>query len=156
VLAVSGSRSTQTRRQADAAAAAGWLVRPLETQDGADMSDVLEALAAGRSVVLTSDDARLPVEGVPLEALATAAAAVVGQALRAGATRRIIVCGGDTSSRVTGMLGIDSLEIAANPWANVVLLRAHASDAAIDGAELLLKGGQVGDADLFDRIRALD
>ena len=75
--------------------------------------------------------------------------------LRAGVTRRVIVCGGDTSSRVTRLLGVHSLSIAANPWANVVLLRAHADDPAIDGVELLLKGGQVGDADLFERIRAL-
>ena len=76
-------------------------------------------------------------------------------AAAAGATRRLIVCGGDTSSRVTRLLGVESLSIAANPWGNVVLLRAHAADPAIDGLELLLKGGQVGSDDLFESVRAL-
>ncbi|WP_020014980.1 four-carbon acid sugar kinase family protein [Promicromonospora sukumoe] len=155
VLAVSGSRSPQTRRQADRAAAAGWLVRPLAAGDGHD--DVLAALREGRSVALTSDDADLaqPSPTATLDTIASAAAATVARVLRAGATRRVIVCGGDSSSRVTTLLGVDSLSIAANPWANVVLLRAHSGDPAVDGAELLLKGGQVGDDDLFERVRDL-
>jgi 3-oxoisoapionate kinase len=88
-----------------------------------------------------------------LEVVAEAAAAIAGGAARAGATRRAIVCGGDTSSRVTRLLGVESLSIAANPWGNIVLLTARADDPAIDGLELLLKGGQVGGADLFDVIR---
>lgn len=155
VLAVSGSRSAQTRRQADAAASAGWLVRPLDLAIGASIDDVLAALAGGRSVVLTSDDAHVATAELVLETIARAAASVIDRAVRAGATRRVIVCGGDTSSRVTRLLGIGSLSITANPWANIVLLRGHADDPAIDGVELLLKGGQVGDADLFTRVRAL-
>ncbi|MFF2631703.1 four-carbon acid sugar kinase family protein [Microbacterium sp. NPDC058021] len=158
VLAVSGSRSAQTRRQVDAARAAGWWVRPLAFgADAASFDDVLSALAAGRSVVLTSDDA--DASGVRpdeiLAVIAEAAASVVAAAAHAAVVRRVVVCGGDTSSRVTRLLGVDSLSIVANPWANVVLLRAHADDPAIDGLELLLKGGQVGDADLLERVRAL-
>lgn len=155
VLVVSGSRSAQTRRQADAARAAGWLVRPLSLHPDADLDDVLSALGEGRSVVLTSDDAdasRIAPEKL-LESITTACAHAVDEALRAGSTRRIIVCGGDTSSRVATRLGVTSLSIAANPSDNVVLLTAHADDPAIDGAELLLKGGQVGADDLFDSIR---
>jgi hypothetical protein len=37
--------------------------------------------------------------------------------------------------------------------ANVVLLRAHSLDPEVDGLELLLKGGQVGPADLFELVR---
>jgi len=173
VLAVSGSRSPQTRRQADAAAAAGWMVEPLPLPGGrvseagvrevADpgvaveevaVEEVISALAAGRSVVLTSDDAAVPEGAGALEAIAEAAASVILAALRAGVTRRVIVCGGDTSSRVTRLLGIESLSIAANPVANVVLLRAHANEEAVDGMELLLKGGQVGPVDLFEAMRA--
>ncbi|MFH8251841.1 four-carbon acid sugar kinase family protein [Microbacterium sp. B2969] len=146
VLAVSGSRSPQTRRQVDAAAAAGWTVEPLRFDDG-QAPGVVAALASGRSVALTSDDA----DGdVSLERIARAAASVVSTAVRAGATRRVIVCGGDTSSRVARLLGVESLSIVANPVANVVLLRAGSADPAIDGLELLLKGGQVGPVDLFE------
>jgi uncharacterized protein YgbK (DUF1537 family) len=154
VLAVSGSRSPQTRRQADAAAAAGWLAQPLRLDQSAGaIADVVAALASGRSVVLTSDDADVPDGAGALEAIAEAAASVIRAAVRAGATRRVIVCGGDTSSRVTRLLGVESLSITANPVANVVLLRAHSLDPEVDGLELLLKGGQVGPADLFELVR---
>jgi uncharacterized protein YgbK (DUF1537 family) len=157
VLALSGSRSAQTRRQVDAAAAAEWFVQPLEldaSRAASQLDWVLSALRAGRSVGLTSDDAgSTATERPALEVIAEAAAAIAAGAAAAGATKRMIVCGGDTSSRVTRLLGVDSLSIAANPWGNVVLLRAHAKDPAIDGLELLLKGGQVGGDDLFVRVR---
>ncbi|QOR70519.1 four-carbon acid sugar kinase family protein [Ruania alkalisoli] len=171
VLAVSGSRSAQTRRQIDAAARAGWMTAPLvvgssgsgehgtaehSASEHSLRERVLVALAAGQSVALSSDDADtsgLAAQEV-LPALASAAAGVVEAAVRAG-VGRVIVCGGDTSSRVTTLLGVESLSIAANPTGNVVLLRAHAADPAVDGLELLLKGGQVGDVDLFETIRGL-
>lgn len=160
LLVVSGSRSAQTRRQADAAAAAGWLVEPLRldrSQLASVIVRVVDALGAGRSVVLTSDDADTSAaNGRPvLEAIAEAAASVVDASARAGATRRVVVCGGDTSSRVTRLLGVTALSITANPWGNVVLLRAHAADPAIDGIELLLKGGQVGTVSLLPDVLAL-
>ncbi|MGC5224716.1 four-carbon acid sugar kinase family protein [Micromonospora sp. DT81.3] len=163
VLAVSGSRSRQTRRQADAAADAGWLVRPLPLGDGylgdgvlaQAISDTVAALGTGRSVAFTSDDADTAGVVAPLEGIARAAASIIERAAAAGVTRRIIVCGGDTSSRVTRLLGIHSLSIAANPWGNVVLLRAHAEATHLDGLELLLKGGQVGTVTLFDDVRRL-
>lgn len=160
VLVVSGSRSAQTRRQTDAAAAAGWLVQPLPLGGPAReavVPDVIAALRAGRGVVLTSDDADATSTGdrPVLEAIAEAAASVISAVARDGAARRVIVCGGDTSSRVTRLLGVESLSIAANPWGNVVLLRAHAADPAVDGLELLLKGGQVGADALFTDVAAL-
>lgn len=161
VLAVSGSRSPQTRRQADAAEAGGWLALPLPlaTADRpALIATVSAALRAGRSVVLASDGADAAVAGDRplLEVVSEAAADVVGAAVRAQVTSRVIVCGGDTSSRVVRLLEIRSLSIAANPWGNIVLLRAQSDDTSVDGLQLLLKGGQVGDPDLFERIRALD
>jgi len=159
VLALSGSRSAQTRRQMDAAAAAGWFIQPLEleaSRAAAQLDWVLSALRAGQSVGLTSDDADLSGVNRPaLEAIAEAVGAMAAGAAAAGATRRLIVCGGDTSSRVTRLLGVESLSIAANPWGNVVLLHAHAADTAIAGLELLLKGGQVGSDELFESVRAL-
>jgi uncharacterized protein YgbK (DUF1537 family) len=159
VLALSGSRSSQTRRQMDAASAAGWFVQPLEleaSRAAAQLDWVLSALRAGQSVGLTSDDAETDAADRPLlEVIAEAAGTMAAGAAAAGTTRRLIVCGGDTSSRVTRLLGIESLSIAANPWGNVVLLTAHAADPAIDGLELLLKGGQVGTDDLFERVLAL-
>ncbi|WP_350350105.1 four-carbon acid sugar kinase family protein [Microbacterium sp. A8/3-1] len=161
VLVVSGSRSPQTRRQAEAAAAAGWLVQPLplDVADAAEAAqDAVVALSSGRGVVFTSADADASGAGERpiLEAIAEASAIIVKAAAQARAARRVIVCGGDTSSRITRLLGIEALSIAANPWGNVVLLRPHATDPAIDGLELLLKGGQVGADTLFLDVEALD
>lgn len=157
VLAVSGSRSAQTHRQMDAAADAGWLVEslPLDEADrGAAADRAVSALAAGRSVAFRSDAVEVVADD-PLDVLARASAELVGAAIQAGATSRVIVCGGDTSSRVVTLLGVTSLSIAANPTGNIVLLRAHADDSAVDGLELLLKGGQVGDVDLLQDTRRL-
>ena len=160
VLVVSGSRSAQTRRQADAAAAAGWLVRPLPLrapERDVATAEVVRVLLSGRGVVLTSDDIDTAAAGgrPVLEVIAEAAASVISTVARDGASRCVIVCGGDTSSRVTRLLGVQSLSIAANPSGNVVLLRARSSDPAIDGLDLLLKGGQVGSDTLFTDIAEL-
>jgi uncharacterized protein YgbK (DUF1537 family) len=160
VLAVSGSRSPQTARQVEAARAAGWAViaLPFGAADpvAAVRDAVLDLLDAGRSVVVTTGDAEPASDAAGLvAAIAANLAGIVEAALRAGATRRVIVCGGDTSSRVVGLLGAESLSIAANPVGNVVLCAVASPEAWLDGAELLLKGGQVGDADLFEVVRAL-
>ncbi|MGW8482121.1 four-carbon acid sugar kinase family protein [Microbacterium sp. NPDC055903] len=152
VLAVSGSRSAQSRRQIEHAASAGWLVEPLSFTDAAtQVVRVREALSAGQSVALTSDEA--PTAADTLVRIADAAAVAIRTS--ADLTRRVIVAGGDTSGRVTRLLGVTSLAIAANPFDNVVVLRASAPTAGIDGLELLLKGGQVGADDLFESIRTL-
>lgn len=152
VLAVSGSRSAQTARQIAHAESAGWLVAPLSfTAQAAQISVVRDALAAGRSVALTSDDA--PVASDTVERIATIAADTIRGA--SDLARRVIVAGGDTSGRVTRLLGVTSLAIVANPVGNVVLLRAASDDPEVDGIELLLKGGQVGADSLFDDIRSL-
>ena len=149
VLVVSGSRSPRTRRQTAVAADAGWFVAPLP-RDDREAAPARDALRAGRSVVLASDLG--PDDDGALDGLTRRAARIVRTAVAAGETRRVIVCGGDSSSRVVRLLGIRALSIAANPWGNVALLHAHA-DGPLDGAELLLKGGQVGDDDLFERVR---
>ncbi|WP_312173848.1 nucleotide-binding domain containing protein, partial [Microbacterium sp.] len=138
--------------QIEHAEAAGWLGAPLSfTDQAAQIALVRAALETGRSVALTSDDA--PAASDTLERIATIAADAIRGA--ADLARRIIVAGGDTSGRVTRLLGVTSLEIAANPIGNVVLLRAASDDPDIDGLELLLKGGQVGAETLFDDIRSL-
>lgn len=160
VLAVSGSRSLQTARQVDAARESGWTIVALPLGEpepvGAVLERVLDELGAGRSVVVTTGDTVMPGAGAELvAAIAVHLAALVEASLRAGATRRVIVCGGDTSSRVVGLLGAESLSIAANPVGNVVLCAVASPLEWLDGTEMLLKGGQVGPADLFERVRTL-
>ena len=152
VLAVSGSRSARSRHQVEHAAASGWLVTPLDFSDTTAQTGIVqEALSTGRSVVLTSDGA--PGGADTLERIAVAGAAVIRAST--DLARRIIVAGGDTSGRITRLLGVTSLAIVANPVGNVVLLRASSPSPGVDGLELLLKGGQVGADDLFESIRTL-
>ncbi len=152
VLVVSGSRSRATRAQFRAAVGAGWVVGGLDAM-APDPATAVAALRAGRSVALTGDDATTPDGEDPLAVIARSAAHTVREALAARATRRIVICGGDTSSRVVSLLGIRSVSLLAGLGGNVVLLRAHSDDIDIDGVEMLLKGGQVGSDDLFERVR---
>lgn len=158
-LAVSGSRSGQTQRQFAAAQDAGWHILPLPVDDEAGVSDTaratIELLSAGHDVALSSFGAELGPGPAALPAIAAGAARIIAAAADAGVIHRVIVCGGDTSSRVTRLLGIRSLSIAANPSGNVVLLSAHAPGSALDGIELMLKGGQIGDDGLFQQLREL-
>ncbi|WP_051388906.1 four-carbon acid sugar kinase family protein [Arthrobacter sp. 35W] len=158
VLAVSGSQSHQTARQVQDARRQGWTVLELSGRDDAPLLErVLAELSAGRSVVVTTGaDAAEACAGLSLvETLAARLSAVVEAALHRGATRRVIVCGGDTSSHVLVRLGARSLSIASNPVGNVVLCTVGSAKGWVDGVEMLLKGGQVGPVDLFETIRTL-
>jgi ribulose-bisphosphate carboxylase large chain len=57
--------------------------------------------------------------------------------------RRVVVAGGDTSGYVVRALGIQALEMAAPTTPGAPVCRAYAADA-LDGVQLILKGGQVG------------
>jgi hypothetical protein len=62
---------------------------------------------------------------------------------------RALVCGGDTSGRVTQALGIMALEPLAWIAHGASLMRGQRRDGT--SIEIILKGGQMGPEDLFDR-----
>lgn len=163
LLVVSGSCSPVTARQiarsaADGFAAARADVPALLEGSSAEETRLADAalatLAQGKRALIAS------AEG-PLDADAPAAGEKLGQALgrvtrdvvrRAGLTR-ILFAGGDTSSHGVAQLGIDALTWAAPIERGAPLVRAHAADPAIDGLELVLKGGQMGGEDFFETVR---
>ena len=67
---------------------------------------------------------------------------------------RIAVAGGDTSSQVVQVLGPDALEVAARLAPGAPLCRTLSRSRSRDGIEIALKGGQMGDAHFFERLRA--
>lgn len=67
--------------------------------------------------------------------------------------RRVLIAGGDTSSYATQELGVHALEMAAELTPGAPLCRAHSDDPPIDGVEIALKGGQMGEQDYFGRVR---
>ncbi len=62
---------------------------------------------------------------------------------------RIAIAGGDSSGEVMNALGIDALTVLAQMVPGAPLCRAWSVDSRIDGLELVLKGGQMGEEDFF-------
>ncbi|OUL98595.1 four-carbon acid sugar kinase family protein [Variovorax sp. JS1663] len=179
VLVVSGSASRLSATQIQAAVDAGFKEVPvdvqalgLESQAGAAVErlvrEVLDALATGASVVVHTargpDDARIDALIQTLQAQGYSAGAarhhggrlvsdrlgeVVDAIVRAHPLRRLVLSGGDTSSRVTQVLAPDALEIRARLAPGAPLCRLLSSAPHLQGLELALKGGQMGDADYF-------
>jgi 3-oxoisoapionate kinase len=71
---------------------------------------------------------------------------------RAPKVRRVGIAGGDTSSIAVEALGIWALGFVGTLAPGVSLSRAYADDPRLDGIELMLKGGQMGPNDIFERL----
>jgi len=177
LLVLSGSCSSTTAVQIAHAERLGWAVialGPLALLDEARREGALaeaaaragEALARGRSVVVAT--ARGPDEPTLSEAAARAEAAGIDTAERFGAAlgalaraalegvpalRRVVVAGGDTSSFAGRALGIRAVEAVGPATPGSPLCRVVAGAPGVTGLEILFKGGQVGGADHFERVR---
>lgn len=66
--------------------------------------------------------------------------------------RRVGLAGGDTSSVAMRALGAWALQWAGSIASGVALTRVRSDDPALDGIEVMLKGGQMGSPDLFLRL----
>jgi len=163
LLVVSGSCSPVTARQIARSAADGFIATRADVPallEGSSAEEArlaeaaLAALAHGNRALIAS------AEG-PLGGDASAAGEKLGQALgritrdivRRAALKRVLFAGGDTSSHGVAQLGIDALVWAAPIERGAPLVRAHSADPAIDGLELVLKGGQMGGNDFFETVR---
>ena len=108
-------------------------------------------LREGRPVLARTRSA--PSESAPPLAVAAACARLLARVLEhAPQVRRVGVAGGDTSSFALRALAPWALSWAGSLAPGVPLLRVHADDPALDGLELMLKGGQMGPTDVFDRL----
>ncbi len=108
-------------------------------------------LRTGRPVMARTTAPRA--EGPAPVALATACGRLLARVLRrAPQVRRIGVAGGDTSSFALRELGPWALDWTGSLAPGVPLMRVLADDPALDGLELMLKGGQMGPEDVFDRL----
>ncbi|BBK43447.1 hypothetical protein STVA_34670 [Allostella vacuolata] len=156
-LVLSGSCAAQTAAQLAVAEAAGWaMIRlPVEALATADEAagavaavapQVAAALDAGRSAAVFT------ARGAATEAFETDRAPAVGGALAAlfrravadAGVRRVIFAGGDSSSHAMRASGAYALEIAASTGGQAGHVCRLLSDDALDGVEVVLKGGQAG------------
>jgi 3-oxoisoapionate kinase len=78
---------------------------------------------------------------------------VLGRVLREARLSRAVISGGDTSGHAASTLGVYALTAVAPVAPGSPLCRAHTDDAALNGLEIALKGGQVGQADFFCAVK---
>lgn len=74
---------------------------------------------------------------------------VLRSALELTGVRRAVICGGDTATQAGRAMGIVALEFLAPAAIGAPLCRIHASGSALDGCELICKGGQMGPDSFF-------
>ncbi len=156
-LVLSGSCSPHTATQLAAAEAANWtMIRlPVERLTGPDDTqrattaiapDMIAALRAGHSVAVytsrgeateTFDLSRAP-------AIGHALAELFRRAVREAGMRRVIFAGGDSSSFAMRSCGAYALEIASSNGRQASHICRLLSTDELNGAEVILKGGQAG------------
>ncbi len=182
ILVVSGSCSPVTKRQIEAAEMKGFLSIPLdfETLHIEDQNcpkrdlcilQVKNALDRGRSVILHTalgpDDLRILKtdqvlkqkfgnslnRGASGRIIGTALGHLMKDILSSVNVSRAVVTGGDTSGYVARSFGIHALEMIAPVAPGSPLCRVYSQNKNIQGMEILFKGGQVGNNDLFETIR---
>ncbi len=165
LLVLSGSCSPVTERQIRAALAVGYrgieldVTRLLDEDLGAAAAEsvVAEAvshLRAGRSAIIYSALGPLAPAAPPRgEALGRRAGEMLRRILAQARVPRLVLAGGDTSTHAVAQLGMHALTWAASLEPGAPLCRAHAQSPDVDGLGLVLKGGQVGGDDFFERVR---
>ena len=157
ILVLSGSCSPVTARQIRRARQQGFAAIRLQGPQPwqAEMRKAMEALSRGNSVVLYTalGPHSSNGDGKYGEAFGAALGAGLRELLTLSGARRVIIAGGDTSTRVVKQLGLKALTFAAPLAPGGPLCRAHAPGSPLDGLELVLKGGQVGADSFFAQVR---
>nr|WP_233151134.1 four-carbon acid sugar kinase family protein [Sphingomonas sp. BT553] len=163
LLVVSGSCSPVTARQYERSLIDGFagsradvpaLLAGSTAEEERLTEAALSALAeGGRAVIHTAEGPLGPDAAAAGDRLGMALGRIARDVVRRTGLRRILFVGGDTSSHGVAQLGADALSWAAPIERGAPLVRAHAADPAIDGIELVLKGGQIGADDFFETVR---
>ncbi|VVE19638.1 lipoprotein [Pandoraea morbifera] len=167
VFVLAGSLSPVTAAQVRAARSfdvcridAARLVEPDGQYREAMAAELSRRLRAGRHTLActvaqdsqASTSSHASPSGVSALALARAGGDLLRQVLEGAEVSRMAIAGGDTSSH--GMRALDAWGItyAGTLAHGAPLCRLHSDMPALDGMEVLLKGGQMGDEDLFERL----
>lgn len=176
---VSGSVSPVTAVQIRYALGNGFAPIPLDATRAVDASAwkselnsagqrALKALGEGRdplvytavgpddpavAALLTAIETAGVPAGVVYERIGSGLGHILDRLLREAGLTRVIISGGDTAGHAASALGIYALTAAAPVAPGSPLCRAHADEAALDGIEIALKGGQVGGPDFFCAVK---
>lgn len=155
LLVVSGSCSPVTEEQIRRAERAGFeAVHTVNINRDELLNNALGALGRGKSVILYSALGPADLNGSPGgEQLGQYLGDLMRDVVLQSGVTRAIIAGGDTSSHAVTRLGISALTFAAVMAPGAPLCRAESDEARMHGLELVLKGGQVGNRDFFERVR---
>lgn len=157
VFVLAGSLSPVTAQQVRAATSYEQV--PIDVaalvQGGEDTANALAerlaaTLRAGRSVLAVT--AGSAAQGASAHRVAEAGGRLLAGVLARAPLRRIGIAGGDTSSLAVQALDAWGLSYSASLAPGVALCRLHSEHPALDGLEIMLKGGQMGSDDLFERL----
>ncbi|MDR5835430.1 four-carbon acid sugar kinase family protein [Caballeronia sp. LZ034LL] len=154
VFVLAGSLSPMTAAQIDAARSFHRIeLDPREMASPSYRSErcgrIVEALHKGMHVLAFT--CRTPHHEHPgSETLAESCAALLRVVIERAAPRRIGIAGGDTSSLGVHALKPWGLSCLATLASGVTVCRVHSDDPATHRIELMLKGGQMGGAELFE------
>ncbi|MGN6580976.1 MAG: four-carbon acid sugar kinase family protein [Bordetella sp.] len=166
VFVVAGSRSPVTAQQIERARDGGFALLDIDPQrmaeqagerDGGfyvrELADrAVQWLRTGRSVIAqTTLAGTAPADSGPT--LAAAAGRLMHQVLRRHRLARVGFAGGDTSSLAVRAWNARALTLAYTLSPGVAVCAIHSGDAALNGVELMLKGGQMGPPDVFEALR---
>jgi uncharacterized protein YgbK (DUF1537 family) len=162
VLVLVGSLSPITAQQVHSAKAFERVsldAVQLAAPDGAYRQHMAVEVAAmlrkGKNVLACTSSAEgKATDGVPAgsRSLAQACGDWLAQVLQAAPLRRVGIAGGDTSSLAVQSLDAWGLSHIGQVSADQALCRVHSDNPALDGMELMLKGGQMGPPDVFERL----
>ncbi|PJI97668.1 uncharacterized protein YgbK (DUF1537 family) [Acidovorax sp. 69] len=165
VFAWAGSLSPLTAAQVQAATAYHRIAVDAQRlcSDTAYAQDLRDAICEGLQSLQNVLAFTGPTDGAPLAAAASStdiaqasahliARVVQARAERGAPLRRIGIAGGDTSSHAVQALQLWGLSYKTTVCAGVTLSSAHSADPSRHGLELMLKGGQMGGTDLFQKL----
>lgn len=157
VFVLAGSLSPMTAVQVGAAHSYDKLLLDPQRLFEGDMpymevavARIVTGLREGRNMLACIAERQLLADAGASQRLAQACGELLRRLLQAYPLARVGVAGGDTSSYALKALDIWGLSYLGNVSAGVALCRAHADAIHLDGIELMLKGGQMGTADLFE------
>ncbi len=162
LLIISGSCSAVTAQQIRWAKRNGYTAIELDAAGVASgdaqaretaLQSALQSLRSGSDTVLyTSLGA--PSGATLDQELGAAIGRLLLDIVQQSGVRRVVLCGGDTSSHAVQQLNLTAITFAGALAPGAPLCRAHADEATgLDGLELVLKGGQIGPENFFEIAR---
>lgn len=162
VLVFAGSQSPVTARQVHAARSFRRVVvtpgQLIGNEAGDVTASISDALRDGQNVLICTAPADSGAADGPATGIVAAASArFVHHLLQAQADsgrplRRVGIAGGDTSSLAVKALDFWGLSYAGELGPGVTVCRGHSDHPALNGLEMMLKGGQMGAENVFEQL----